>query len=443
MKKITIIFLMLAASVSFAQNAPINFEPGGEGADWTWTVFENATNPPLEIIPNPDQGGANTSATVAKFTALEAGQPWAGCESLHGDSDLGPFVLDETNNLIKIMVWKSVISDVGIKLVSELGWSQGEIKVANTLVNQWEEISFDFSGFINPPPDQGQFDQIVIFPDFDLSGRTQDNVCYFDNITFNPSGALPDEPTVAAPIPPARHPEDVISLFSDAYADVSVDTWLTSWSVAMLADITIEGNPTKKYYNLDYAGIETIANQLDLTEMEFLHMDVWSPNFTFLGIKLVDFGPDGAFGGGDDSEHQVNLEGLSQNEWVSLDIPMTDFTGLNSLENMAQYILVGQPTGSSVVFLDNFYFYKGDPLSTTDIRMTENKIIVYPNPVKQGDQIIFGSNVTQLEVFDLSGRIIFSGNTSVVETGKLNHGFYLLKIQTSNGLIQTQKLLVN
>ena len=79
-------------------------------------MFENDTNPPVEIIPNPDPSGANTSATVAKFTALQTGNPWAGCESLHG-SDIGTFTLDATNSTVKIMVWKPVISDVGLKFV--------------------------------------------------------------------------------------------------------------------------------------------------------------------------------------------------------------------------------------------------------------------------------------------------------------------------------------
>jgi len=337
---------------------PIDFEAGGYGADWTWTVFENGPNAPLEIITNPVQSGINTSATIAKFTALQIGAPWAGCESAHGDDDLGPFVLDATNSLIKIMVWKPVISDVGIKLVTANGWSVSEIKVANTLVNQWEELTFDFSAVPNPPVSEGQYDKIVIFPDFNLSGRTQDNVIYFDNITFNPAGTMPEIPTVAAPTPPERAPGDVISLFSDAYANVPVDTWLTPWSAALLQELTIEGNPTKRYYNLNFAGIETIQNQLNLTEMLYLHMDVWSPNFTLFGIKLVDLGPDGAFGGGDDSEHQVNFPGLPQREWISLDIPLSDFTGLNSLNNIAQYILVGQPTGFSDVYIDNIYFYR-------------------------------------------------------------------------------------
>ena len=81
---------MIVSGFLFPQNSPIDFETGGYGATWTWTVFENGSNPPLEIVTNPNTGGINSSATVAKFTALQAGQPWAGCESLHG-SDIGTF----------------------------------------------------------------------------------------------------------------------------------------------------------------------------------------------------------------------------------------------------------------------------------------------------------------------------------------------------------------
>jgi hypothetical protein len=78
------------------------------------------------------------------------------------------------------MVWKSVISDVGIKFVDATSAAQPEIKIANTLINQWEKITFDFSSRIGVYPVTK--DQIVIFPDFDLGGRTQDNVIYFDNV---------------------------------------------------------------------------------------------------------------------------------------------------------------------------------------------------------------------------------------------------------------------
>jgi hypothetical protein len=356
MRNFTLIILMLIASLSFAQKTPITFESGENGANWTWSTFENDTNPAVEIVANPSESGINTSSKVAKFTALKTGQPWAGCESLHGTTDLGPFTLDATNSLIKIMVYKTVISDVGIKLIANKGWAQTEIKVANTKVNEWEELTFNFSAYTNPPADQGQYDQIVIFPDF--KARDQDNIVYFDNISFNPAPTATDIPTVAAPTPPSRDAANVISLFSDAYTNVTVNSWRTDWSAAVLTDINIEGNATKKYSNLDFVGIETTSNPLNIEEMTHLHIDVWSPNFTKFSVKLVDFGVNGVYGGGDDTEHQLNFESLAQNEWVKLEIPLSDFTNLTGKGHIAQYILVGQPTGSTTLYLDNFYFYK-------------------------------------------------------------------------------------
>ena len=76
MKKLLLV-IMIVSGFLFAQNSPIDFETGGYGATWTWTVFENDNNPSLEIMTNPNIGGINSSTTVAMFTALQAGQPWA------------------------------------------------------------------------------------------------------------------------------------------------------------------------------------------------------------------------------------------------------------------------------------------------------------------------------------------------------------------------------
>jgi hypothetical protein len=172
----TLLFFSITVLSITGQNIPIDFEDPGNGADWTWTTFENDSDPALEIIANPDASGFNTSPTVAKFTALQAGQPFAGCETMHG-ADIGPFTIDATNSTIRIMVWKSVISDVGIKLVTVSGWSKGELKVANTKINEWEQLTFDFSTVDH----EGMtYDQIVVFPDF--NDRQSDNVIYFDEI---------------------------------------------------------------------------------------------------------------------------------------------------------------------------------------------------------------------------------------------------------------------
>ncbi|MEQ6124329.1 carbohydrate-binding protein [Pseudotenacibaculum sp. MALMAid0570] len=178
---------------------------------------------------------------------------------------------------------------------------------------------------------------------------------YLDNIYFY---EVPTTPTVAAPTP--THPAaNVVSLFSNAYTNVTVDTFRTPWSAAatVLTDDVVAGDDVKKYENLGFVGIETTSATVDASSMTHFHLDVWSPDFTSFNIKLVDFGPDGAFGGGDDSEHEIVITAPAQGEWVSLDIPLSDFTGLTSTANIAQYILVGQPFEVTDVFIDNMYFH--------------------------------------------------------------------------------------
>jgi hypothetical protein len=392
-----------------AQNAPVDFETGGFGADWTWTVFENDSNPAVEIISNPASGGINTSATVAKFTALQTGQPWAGCETQHG-ADIGEFTLTEENCVIKIMVYKSVISDVGIKLVSTTDWSAGEIKVANTLINEWEELSFDFSGQMSPG--EGVYDQIVVFPDFDLNYRTADNIVYFDNISFNAgSGGTSDVPETAAPTP-GYAADDVISLFSNAYTNVTVDTWSADWDQADMADVQIAGNDVKRYTNLNYAGIEFTSATINAAEMNYFHIDIWTPDQLaadkVFKVKLVDFGADGAWSGGDDVEHELAFDNLTTGQWISLHIPLSDFTALTTKEHLAQLIISGDP---NTVYVDNVFFSK----TVTAIENLDEMPAAFqlqqnfPNPFNPSTSIsytIAQPAFVQLNIFNANGQLV-------------------------------------
>lgn len=354
MKKIiTLCVSILISSIGYSQNNPINFETGGVGASWTWATFENSTNPALEFVANPSATGANTSSTVAKFTALQAGQPWAGCESANGTS-IGTFTLSASNSTVKIMVYKPVISDVGIKFATSTGASTGEIKVANTVINQWEELTFDFSSKIGEASSTG-ITQIIIFPDFNLAGRTSDNICYFDNITFS-AGTTLAEPTTAATAP-TKAAADVISLFSNAYTNVAVDTWRTSWSSATLTDMQVAGDDVKKYSGLDFVGIETVNSQINISAMDNFEFDVWTPNSTSFRFKLVDFGANGAFGGGDDVEHETTIT-PTLNGWNHISVPIAGMTGLTTKSNIAQLIFASAPVGTSVVYIDNVIFSK-------------------------------------------------------------------------------------
>ncbi|ARD45002.1 putative Ig domain-containing protein [Colwellia sp. PAMC 21821] len=162
-----------------AEGTPYNFEVAGLGSDFTWAVFENEDNPALEFVANPAPSTANDSTTVAMFTARMAGQPWAGTETTAANTT--PFTMDATNSIVKIMVYKSVISDVALKF-SVGAAAQPEIKVANTKINEWEELTFDFTSRIGSA-ETINIDSVIVFPDF-MDGRAADTVNYFDNITF-------------------------------------------------------------------------------------------------------------------------------------------------------------------------------------------------------------------------------------------------------------------
>ena len=174
-------------------------------------------------------------------------------------------------------------------------------------------------------------------------------------------------PPTSAPPTPMVPPEDVISLFSDAYDDVPVDTWSADWDVADVEDVAVQGDPAKRYTNLAYAGIEFTSQPVDASSMTYLHVDLWTNDPSAFRIKLVDFGGNGVFGGGDDSEHEITLDTgtmppIASGQWNALDIPLADFAGLANRAHLAQMIISG---ASPTVYLDNVFFYTTEPPGPT------------------------------------------------------------------------------
>ncbi|MCB0641270.1 MAG: hypothetical protein KDC44_06500 [Phaeodactylibacter sp.] len=168
----------------------------------------------------------------------------------------------------------------------------------------------------------------------------------------------------ATPAPtPTVDPDSVISLFSDAYTNVPVDAWNTYWqfSTAETFDVVVDGDNIKRYKNLNFVGIEFTSQQIDASQMTHFHMDIWTPDPTDLPaafkVLLVDFGADGSFDGGDDSSHELTFTSptLTTGEWISLDMPLSNFVGLTNRMHLAQLVLSGDLPN---VFLDNVYFYQ-------------------------------------------------------------------------------------
>ncbi|MBD3167649.1 hypothetical protein GF324_13700, partial [bacterium] len=93
------------------------------------------------------------------------------------------------------------------------------------------------------------------------------------------------QPDVAAP-DPTQPSDEVTSLFSNVYEDVTVDTWSAEWDQADVEDVQIQGNDTKLYTNLVFAGIEFTSEPLDVTMREYFHLDIWTPDPTELPAQF-------------------------------------------------------------------------------------------------------------------------------------------------------------
>jgi hypothetical protein len=195
------------------------------------------------------------------------------------------------------------------------------------------------------------------------------DVAYVDNIYFYKGGGSggPADPSTAAPAPPARDAADVVSIFSDAYTNITLDNDDAGWCGADAASVvSIEGNNTwKKNTGIDCHGIDFSTNKQDLSAFTHIHFDFYTDDADLIGavfnVKLVDFGG----GGGEASALEVNINtgttpGIVSGSWVSVDIDITALGGVVagdlSRSDIAQ---IGITTANLTnVWYDNIYLYK-------------------------------------------------------------------------------------
>ncbi len=183
---------------------------------------------------------------------------------------------------------------------------------------------------------------------------------FLDNASFAyASAAQATEPTEAAPTPPAREAGDVVSIFSDAYTDVTLTELPTSWSdVTTFEATTVASDNVWKLSGLEFLGMVTNYDTgIDVSTMEMLHIDYWVPTGVEneLLIKIVN-----TIDGGEDIE---SLGTTVSGSWQSIDIDMTGFVGnLANTEKITQ-ILIDAVERAETVFVDNFYFYKAATLA--------------------------------------------------------------------------------
>jgi len=165
---------------------PVDFEVMQDG--FFWTPFSNTGGAPEDVgvIPNPNASGINTSDGVMMYNVQAGADPWAG--AISGAYGLVEFTQEKHH--MEMMVHKDVITNSGLKVEGGLeGAANVEVKVPNTVMGEWELLTFDFSEAIGK-----SYTKLVFFPDFPDS-RTEGSVCYVDNIKLitSPVGISKDQ----------------------------------------------------------------------------------------------------------------------------------------------------------------------------------------------------------------------------------------------------------
>ena len=193
------------------------------------------------------------------------------------------------------------------------------------------------------------------------------------------------QPTTSAPKPPIRKAQEVVSLFSERYTNVEGTNFNPNWGQATAFNLFKLGNDEMlQYAHLNYQGIQ-FAQEIDLSSMEFLHLDVWTSDVTDLKIYLISKST-GAGG------EKFVKKTLTADKWTSIDIPLSDYIKQGFvITDVHQIKLVGKGT----VFIDNLYFYKKSASNTV---MIENFEGVAPNFISFGNmanvEVVANPNTT-------------------------------------------------
>ncbi|WP_343329581.1 T9SS type A sorting domain-containing protein [Polaribacter staleyi] len=195
MKKITLLFALLITSIGFSQQQEyhLDFEEGTpSGIASNWYTFDNQPAP-AEIVDNPDLNGVNTTSSKVMKVVMGPGNAfYAGVNNKWEDSKFGTWKIDmsvASNLTLTMDVHKNYVGTVGIKMGTNSAGTSFQItdqNVGNTVVNEWQTLTFDLSG-INPNGDLSNISQMVVFVDWtqDMADRAAGNTIYIDNIKFN------------------------------------------------------------------------------------------------------------------------------------------------------------------------------------------------------------------------------------------------------------------
>lgn len=125
------------------------------------------------------------------------------------------------------------------------------------------------------------------------------------------------------------------------------------------------------------------------------------------------------------------------------DVYTYPMTWYNLMDNTP--VTITSPTATIALAPGQFRVYGNKPstLSSNDLEMIKNEVMIYPNPTR--NSFALSADVTLVEIYNITGQIIKSFNNATsnqqFDITDLETGIYLIKLTDNNGTSQTNKLI--
>ena len=412
---------------SNAQSLPIDFESNITTSDFV--DFDGGT---ATVISNPQSNGMNTSAMVAQIIR-NGGQIWAGSKIELEDN------LDFTTlNSISMKIFTSAPIGTTVKFKLE-GTTNTERDVLTTVSNEWETLTWDFTG------EPSNYNSIVFMFDFgNLGDGTETSTFLFDDIEQEFGGIQIDLPVD----------------FEDAEYNYTMTDFggnLSSFTTDPLDanNNVIQAIKTEQAATWAGTTIGTpagFASDIPLTlDDSKMTVRVWSPEAgTPIRLKVED---------SDDPTHTCETETNTtlSGEWEILEFDFNNQApGTQSLSiglgmgwtyNMASIFFnfgtEGAVAGEKTYYFDDVRF--GELVLATN-KVHEETLIVFPNPTQNQWNISSeNSKLLLIEIFDVEGRLLSriknDNQVATINASAFAKGIYFAKIssETSTNIIKLMR----
>ena len=348
-------------------------------------------------------------------------------------------------NTLHVDVWTTA-NQLAIKLVSTINGAAPElIYTASSGVitsNHWVSLNIPLSAFtsLNPNLDLAHLDQLLWIDNGDIPGSGVqfgnfyiDNVYFFSNSVVGP--VVINYPTNNAPTP-THAPANVQAIYdsSGTYTATPADEFPASWSGSPqnYYTITNTGSVVLNCPGLSFVGNTYYSNPINLTGKTTMHIDLWTATGNQFYIQLVSISPT--------QPAQVGLFNMGTNQWVGLDIPLSQFASANPSTVLAniQQILWVDNVGSGVLganfYIDNVYFYTAAtptrPTITTSLSAGSLRLS-FPTQSGFNYTVQYKTNLTDSTWLNLGVAVVGNGSAQTVTdpTNGSARRFYRLSVQ--------------